>query len=101
MPWMTGYPREKINWGPTIDQEKCVSCGMCLNCGKNVFEWKEGKPLVADYYQCVVGCSTCANLCMGKAISFPPLEQVLKIYRNEGIWAKVKKALIEAGKISE
>jgi hypothetical protein len=38
---------------------------------------------------------------MGKAISFPPLEQVLKIYRNEGIWAKVKKALIEAGKISE
>jgi len=23
MPWLVGYPREKIEWYPTIDQEKC------------------------------------------------------------------------------
>jgi hypothetical protein len=23
MAWLTGYPREKINWFPTIDPEKC------------------------------------------------------------------------------
>ena len=37
MAWLTGYPREKVDWFPTIDPEKCVKCGMCMNCGQSVF----------------------------------------------------------------
>jgi len=43
MSWFAGVAREEIDWGPTIDPEKCVSCGLCLNCGKEVFDWVDGK----------------------------------------------------------
>jgi NAD-dependent dihydropyrimidine dehydrogenase PreA subunit len=99
MPWLSGYLREKIDWFPTIDSEKCVKCGMCMNCGRGVYEWTEDGPKVAKPYECIVGCSTCGNLCLGKAISFPDIELVRQIYKREGIWAKVKRALEEQGKI--
>ena len=41
MPWLVGYPREKIEWYPTIDPDKCVKCGICMNCGKAVYDWTE------------------------------------------------------------
>jgi len=72
-----------------------------MNCGKNVYEWKDGKAMVARYYDCVVGCTTCANLCLGKAITFPPLEPIREIYQSQGIWGKVKDALKKEGKIKE
>ncbi|MBL3538356.1 ferredoxin family protein [Aminivibrio sp.] len=101
MPWIAGYPREKVNWGPTIDGEKCVGCGMCLNCGKNVFRWRDGKSSVENFFNCqVVGCSTCANLCPAKAITFPDLEAVRALYKKEGIWGKVREEMIKEGKIT-
>ena len=100
MGWLTGYPREKIEWYPTVNPEKCVKCGMCMNCGKKVFDWTEQGARVVRPYDCVVGCATCGNLCAGRAISFPDIEVVLKIYRSEGIWAKVKQHLIEEGKLA-
>lgn len=99
MAWLVGYPREKINWHPTIDPEKCVKCGMCMNCGRNVYDWTEEGPVVARPNQCIVGCNTCANLCMGNAISFPEKETIREIYKREKIWSKVKKQLEEEGKI--
>jgi ferredoxin len=42
MPWLVGYPRDKIPWYPTVDQSKCIGCGVCLNCGRNVFAWQGG-----------------------------------------------------------
>lgn len=69
------------------------------NCGKNVYEWTAEGSRVARPYQCVVGCTTCANLCLGNAIAFPDIKEVRDIYRREGIWAKVKKQLIEEGTI--
>ena len=101
MPWLTGYPRDKIDWFPAIDANKCVKCGMCMNCGKSVYEWTDNSPKVARPYDCVVGCSTCANLCQGDAIAFPDIGLVREIYRREKIWTKVKKALVEAGKIPQ
>lgn len=101
MTWLTGFPREKMNWGPTIDPDKCVGCGMCLNCGKQVYEWMNEKAVVARFYDCQVGCSTCENLCLGNAITFPDIEPVREIYKKEGIWAKVKKQLIDEGKIKQ
>jgi len=99
MAWITGYPREKVDWFPTIDPEKCVKCGMCMNCSQSVFRWtKEGARVVRPY-SCVVGCQTCANLCLGEAISFPDADELRELYRREGIWAKVKKQLEESGKL--
>jgi NAD-dependent dihydropyrimidine dehydrogenase PreA subunit len=99
MPWLAGYPREKVNWGPSIDRNTCIGCGMCMNCGKKVFDWVDGKSSVARFYDCQVGCNTCANLCPSGAISFPSLEGLRELYKREGIWAKVKEAMIEEGKI--
>ena len=99
MAWLVGYPREKINWHPTIDPEKCVKCGMCMNCGRNVYNWIEGGPVVARPNQCVVGGSTCANLCMGEAISFTDKKTIREIYKKEKIWSKVKRQLEEEGRL--
>ena len=99
MSWLAGYPREKVQWYPTIDMSKCVKCGMCMNCGKGVFKWTKDGPKVVNPYNCVVGCSTCGNLCLGKAISFPDIESVRQIYKSEGIWKKVRKQLEQEGKL--
>lgn len=101
MPWFAGAPRERINWGPTIDPDTCVSCGMCMNCGKKVFDWIDGKPVVARYDSCVVGCTTCGNLCLSNAITFPPLEDVRDLYKEQKVWSKVKRELIKEGKIPQ
>lgn len=97
MPWLAGYPREKVDWYPTVDRAKCVKCGMCMNCGKKVYEWTEKGGVVVNPYACVVGCMSCANLCLGNAISFPDLGALRELYKKEGIWGKVKKQMIEEG----
>jgi len=99
MPWLVGYPRDKIPWYPSVDQSKCIGCGVCLNCGRNVFEWHEHRPRVARPYDCVVGCTTCAHLCPVWAISFPDIESVRAIYKREGIWEKIRQALKQEGRI--
>ena len=99
MSWLSGYPRENIKWFPTIDTAKCVKCGMCMNCGKGVYKWTEKGPEIVQPYNCVIGCTTCGNLCLGNAVSFPDIQQVREIYKKEGIWAKVKKQLEQEGKL--
>ena len=99
MAWLTGFPRDKVHWNPTIDPDKCVKCGMCMNCGREVYNWTAEGPQVTRPNECVVGCSTCANLCLGDAISFPPIEELRSLYKREGIWSKVKKQLQQEGKI--
>jgi NAD-dependent dihydropyrimidine dehydrogenase PreA subunit len=101
MAWIVGYPREKVEWYPTIDVKKCVKCGMCLNCGKEVYEWTDAGPVVSKPFSCVVGCTTCANLCQGKAIQFQDLSELRSLYRREGIWKNVRSQMIEDGKITE
>jgi len=100
MPWLTGFPRENVAWYPTIDPAKCVRCGMCMNCGKNVYDWEEGGPKVARPYNCVVGCTSCANLCQGLAIHFQELSDLRRLYRKERIWQKVKAQMLAEGKIT-
>jgi len=83
-----------------VDAEKCVKCGMCMNCGKKVFDWTEDGPKVARPYNCVVGSSTCAHLCAAEAISFPNATSLRELYKKERIWAKVKKQLKGEGKLT-
>ncbi|AUB61200.1 hypothetical protein DSECCO2_420660 [anaerobic digester metagenome] len=99
MAWFAGYPREKIEWYPTIDPEKCVECGMCMNCGQKVYKWTEDGPVVNQPYKCTVGCTTCATLCRGNAISFPDKKALRQLYQKERIWTKVKKELTEEGRL--
>jgi NAD-dependent dihydropyrimidine dehydrogenase PreA subunit len=73
-------PREKIPWFPTIDFDKCAGCKECFNfCGNGVFEWDEenNKPKIIKRYNCVIGCSACANLCSGDAIKFPTKKELM------------------------
>lgn len=97
MAWLTGFPREKVNWYPTIDPKKCVKCGMCMNCGKKVYSWTQNGAVVTNPMDCVVGCTTCGNLCLGQAISFPDIAVVRDLYKKEGIWPKVKREMEEQG----
>jgi MinD superfamily P-loop ATPase len=99
MPWLAGYLREKIDWFPTVDVDRCLKCGMCMNCGKSVYDWTDDGPVVARPYDCVPGCNTCSILCMGNAITFPPCEYTREIYEKEKIWGKVKKILKKENKI--
>jgi len=71
-----------------------------MNCGNNIFGWTEDGARVARPYSCAVGCSTCGNLCLGNAITFPDIETVRQLYKKEGIWAKVKKQLKKEGKLT-
>ncbi|MDK2909568.1 MAG: hypothetical protein PWR20_1135 [Bacteroidales bacterium] len=99
MAWLTDYPRDKVNWYPTIDLSKCLKCGMCMNCGKEVYEWTINGPIVSKPYACVVGCTTCANLCQGNAISFPSVVELRELYKTEHLWAKVTKQMKLSGKL--
>ena len=74
-----GIPRVQIPWYPRIDLDNCIGCQECFNfCGNGVYEWDEGEshPVVAQPYNCVVGCSACANLCEGEVISFPTRQEL-------------------------
>lgn len=100
MAWLTDFPRGKVNWSPTIDLNKCVKCGMCMNCGKEVYTWTNEGPVVSKPLSCVVGCTTCANLCQGEAISFPDKNELRAFYKKERLWAKVTKQLKAQGKLT-
>lgn len=67
-----GIPREKITWFPTIDANACTRCGECVEfCHNDVLSLGEKATVVANPYNCVVGCSSCQKVCPVDAISFP------------------------------
>lgn len=80
-----GTPRENIPWHPAVDSGKCAGCKACFEfCGHGVYSWDalREKPLVAEPFRCVVGCSSCRDQCGAEAISFPPLS-VLEPFLRE------------------
>lgn len=80
-----GIPRDKIPWYPTINYEKCVSCGKCIDyCTLGTYEFKEEekKPIVANPNNCVVLCSGCDSICPTGAINHPSKKQTQEIIRG-------------------
>ncbi len=94
-PWH-GIDREAIVWHPTVDEKKCIGCGMCVTgCGRKVygFDYDKKKPVVLRPVNCMVACVTCANTCLQEAINFPPVEQVRELIRKEKLLVRSKEEL--------
>jgi len=82
-----GIDRKLINWGPKIDVNKCVGCGMCVvQCSerRNVFGYDEErrKAVVLVPENCMVGCNNCQIACLWDAITFPSISEVRGLLRN-------------------
>jgi len=95
-----GIPRSKIPWYPTIDYEKCVACGKCVDfCHMKVFATgeKEGKKrtIVQNPYGCVVTCTGCDSICPEGAIKHPSKrefqEKIRALRRSPDFQLKKKK----------
>jgi NAD-dependent dihydropyrimidine dehydrogenase PreA subunit len=82
-----GVPRSKIPWHPTIDYEKCISCGKCVDyCKLGVYEFEEkegkNKPVVKNPNNCVVFCTGCEEQCPAGAIKFPSKKETREIIKK-------------------
>ena len=70
-----GVSRDKIDWRPRLDYEKCNDCMECVDfCKHDVFEIREDqipKLIVKHPENCVVFCRACAKTCGLDAIDFP------------------------------
>ncbi|MGB9553858.1 MAG: FAD-binding oxidoreductase [bacterium] len=95
-PWH-GIPREKVHWNPTVDENACIGCGTCVTgCSRLVyrFDFEKNKSVVYDPLNCLVGCTTCANICPANAISFPPLETVESLISQSTVHHAIEDNLI-------
>lgn len=75
-----GVPRDKIDWSPRIDYDKCNYCMECVKfCPHDVYEVREDedkKLIVKNPNNCVVFCRACGKTCGLDAISFPNKAEV-------------------------
>ena len=80
---MSDVNRKLIDWFPKIDYSKCTGCKECFKfCKHKVFGWNKEKkqPIVANPYECVIGCMTCStSVCKQGAISHPSLKDLKKM----------------------
>lgn len=81
-----GVPREKIDWSPRIEYDKCNYCMECVKfCPHNVFEVNEEndiKFIVKHPENCVVFCRACSKTCGLDAIDFPSKTETTKIIKK-------------------
>ncbi len=94
-----GIPRSEIPWFPKINTDKCTGCLTCVNfCQNGVYTVEENpnpdrsslrrwdklkkRPRVENPFNCVVGCSACAQLCPVGAIEFPERKEIVKTIRE-------------------
>ncbi|MEM0134090.1 MAG: ferredoxin family protein [Thermoplasmatales archaeon] len=95
-----GVDRAELSWNPTINEDACTGCGLCLlSCGNSVFKWNlnDEMPEVANPQKCVLGCTTCGKVCPEGAISFPenPATFIKNVIIKYKIYPKVKQDLNE------
>ena len=90
-PWH-GIARESIPWFPAVNHAKCIGCELCfVTCGRGVYDVHDHKAWPERQYDCVVGCTTCENICSTQAITFPDRQLVQKTEREHKILAIVRK----------
>ena len=87
-----GIPREAIPWLPSVDADACIGCQLCyITCGRAVYEMRDSVAVAVAAMECMVGCSTCGNVCPTGAITFPSLDSVWRMEREHQIFRTVKK----------
>jgi NAD-dependent dihydropyrimidine dehydrogenase PreA subunit len=90
-----GIAREVIPWFPAVNQDRCIGCELCfVTCGRGVYDIHDHKAWPERRYDCMVGCTTCANICPAQAITFPDRQLVQKVEREYRILAIVRKEAI-------
>ena len=81
-----GVPRDKIDWSPRLDYDKCNYCMECDKfCPHNVFEVRENeekKLIVKNPDNCVVFCRACSKTCGVDAIAFPNKSETTKFIKK-------------------
>ena len=79
-----GIPRLLIPWYPTINEELCTNCGLCVKaCKHETYATTDsGKVVVADPYHCEVYCESCRFQCPLGAISFPDRRAIKRIFKE-------------------
>ena len=80
-------PRNKIACYPTIDYDKCVNCGICIDyCKLGVYDLidngEEEKSIVKNPNNCVVLCTGCKEQCPVGAITFPSKQETREILKK-------------------
>ena len=91
-----GIPRKEIPWFPTVDVDKCIGCELCyVTCGRGVYQMEGRKSVVANPFNCMVGCSTCGVVCPTQAISFPSRDLIWKVERENKIFKLVRQEAAE------
>lgn len=96
-------PQEQIAWFPTIDYGLCTADRACLDfCHNDVFHWNEvgARVEVVNRDNCVLGCTSCAQICPVEAISFPDKEELRQTLRRLRAEARQGQALSSEGKSS-
>jgi NAD-dependent dihydropyrimidine dehydrogenase PreA subunit len=91
-----GIPRTQITWHPTVVSDRCVGDGMCVtSCGRGVFGFdvEANIPVVVAPDRCMVGCTTCATLCLADAIEFPSRGYVRQLIRSRKLLRQAKDML--------
>jgi NAD-dependent dihydropyrimidine dehydrogenase PreA subunit len=77
-----GVPRNRIDWSPRIDYDKCNYCMECVKfCPHKVYEVRENedkKLVVKNPDNCVVFCRACGKTCGVDALSFPDKVETTK-----------------------
>lgn len=85
-PTWHGIVRGQIDWHPTVIADRCVGCGMCVtSCGRGVyaFDYEANTPVVRSPDMCMVGCTTCATICLFDAIEFPSRGYIRSMIREK------------------
>ena len=78
-----GMERDKIDWNPIIDIDKCTGCGACAEfCPNEVYDLVGESMTVAKPLNCVPACDKCEGECPVSAITFPSKESLLQQIEN-------------------
>lgn len=93
-----GIPRDQIDWHPAIVADRCVGCGLCVtSCGRGVyaFDYETNKPAIVAPQMCMVGCTTCATICLQDAVEFPSRGYIRQVIRQNKLLTQSKNLLKE------
>lgn len=91
-------PRDEIDWHPTVDEQLCDGCGVCVTgCGRAVFgyDYEREKAVMLEPLHRMVGCVTCSNVCLRGAVSFPSVDSLRDLMERRGVLTTARKELAE------